>query len=53
MSSQIDGNSLFHDNTIGSNSQIGGMVANLAIADALSKVIIYIYIIIFYYENTY
>jgi len=37
VSSQIDGNSLFHDNTIGSNSQIGGMVANLAIADALSK----------------
>ncbi|ORX60984.1 Nicastrin-domain-containing protein [Piromyces finnis] len=37
VSSQIDGNSLFHDNTIGTNSQIGGFVANLAIADALSK----------------
>jgi len=36
VSSQLDGNSLFHDNTIGSNSQIGGMVASLAIADALS-----------------
>lgn len=39
VSSQIDGNSLFHTNTIGTNSQIGGFVANLAIADALSKVI--------------
>jgi len=49
VSSQIDGNSLFHDNTIGSNSQIGGMVANLAIADALSKVIsLQLYIKIFF-----
>jgi len=37
VNSQLDGNSLFHDNTIGSNSQIGGVVANLAIMDALSR----------------
>lgn len=43
MNSQLDGNSLFHDNTIGSNSQIGGVVANLAIMDALSRVIILIF----------
>jgi len=37
VSSQLDGNSLFHDFTSGANSQIGGTVTNLAIADALSK----------------
>jgi len=37
ITSQLDGNSLFHDYTSGVNSQIGGTVANLAIADALSK----------------
>ncbi|KAG4099273.1 hypothetical protein H8356DRAFT_1669132 [Neocallimastix lanati (nom. inval.)] len=37
VSSQLDGNSLFHEYTSGVNSQIGGTVANLAIADALSK----------------
>ncbi|ORX80024.1 hypothetical protein BCR32DRAFT_294059 [Anaeromyces robustus] len=37
VSSQLDGNSFFHDFTAGANSQIGGTVTNLAIADALSK----------------
>ncbi|ORX60985.1 hypothetical protein BCR36DRAFT_341074 [Piromyces finnis] len=37
ITAQLDGNSLFHENTIGTNSQIGGIVANLAIADALSR----------------
>jgi len=38
LSSQLDGNSLFHDFTNGVDSQLAGTVANLAIIDALSKV---------------
>ncbi|KAG4099688.1 hypothetical protein H8356DRAFT_1664085 [Neocallimastix lanati (nom. inval.)] len=37
LSSQLDGNSLFHDFTNGVDSQLAGTVANLAIIDALSK----------------
>jgi len=37
LSSQLDGNSLFHEFTSGINSQIGGLVASLGIANALSK----------------
>lgn len=38
VSSNIDGRSLFHDLTVGSSKDVSGMVAVLAIADALSKV---------------
>lgn len=38
VSSNIDGRSLFHDLTIGSSKDMSGMIAVLAIADALSNV---------------
>jgi len=37
VSSQLDGNSLFHEFSTGLNSQISGLVANLGIANAFSK----------------